>query len=529
MPQRNNYCQVFNVPKLERDVCAKQGFQAKRGIDLTQTHNDGGFDPSKVEVLGGHFIDGRVVTDADDSIPVFRPSDAQRQGDIPVADEHRVAEAVSSAARAQPAWAALRPRERAGLMQRWADLVEQHVKQLAMEESLVSTRIYSEAISVDAPAAANWIRYYAEYADKIEGLITATAPDSLSLVTNEPYGVIGAIAPWNFPMVLAIWKAAPAMAAGNSVVLKPSELTPYSITRLAALAVEAGIPPGVLNVVHGDGQVTGRALVRHPQISYVAFTGSTATGAAIMADAASSGIKPVSLELGGKSPQLVFADGGDLDMIADNVTWGLTRNSGQLCYAGTRLVVHQDVCEPLLDKIAARVKGLVAGPTWQSDTTLAPIASAGQLERLESLLRQTLDQGARVHVGGESFTSAEGGRFFAPTIITGLEPDMAGFTDEFFGPILGVQVFTDDAEGIRLAQHPQYGLSASVYSQNVDRALHAARSLQAGTVWINSWGRKPDMSAPFGGYKQSGFGKEAGRAGIEKFLRNKSIWIDIKG
>jgi aldehyde dehydrogenase (NAD+) len=496
---------------------------------LTETTIAGGFDPDEVEVLGGHFIDGRFVTGADRSISVLRPSDCQRQGEIPVADEHRVAEAVSSAARAQPAWAALRPRERAVLMQRWADLAEQHVKQLAMEESLVSARIYAETISVDSPAAANWIRYYAEYADKLEGSITATAPECLSLVTNEPYGVIGAIAPWNFPLVLAIWKAAPAMAAGNSVVLKPSELTPYSITRLASLAVEAGIPPGVFNIVHGEGQQTGRALVRHPQVNYVAFTGSTATGAAIMADAAHSGIKPVSLELGGKSPQLVFADGGDLDVIADNVAWGLSRNSGQLCYAGTRLVVHRDVSAPLMEKIAARLSKLVAGPTWQAETTLAPIASAAQLERLELLLQQTLEQGARIYAGGESFTSKEGGHFFTPTIVAGLEADMVGYTDEFFGPILGVQEFTDDAEGIRLAQHPHYGLSASVYSQNIDRALHAARALQAGTVWINSWGRKPDMSAPFGGYKQSGFGKEAGRAGIEKFLRNKSIWIDIKG
>ena len=485
------------------------------------------FDPSQIEVLGGHFINGSVKADGATAIPVTRPSDGQVHGEIPAADAGIVDEAVSTARAAQKEWAARGPRDRASVLHDWADLAKQHVVQLAQEESLVSARIYAETLAVDAPAAANWIRYYAEYADKLEGAVTTTAPSSLSLVTNEPYGVVGAIAPWNFPLVLAVWKAAPALAAGNAAVVKPSELTPYSITRLAGLAVEAGLPPGLFNVVHGGGDPTGRALVTHPGTDYIAFTGSTATGARIMADAANAGIKPVSLELGGKSPQLVFADCGDLEKVAEQIVWGITRNSGQLCYAGTRLVVAAEIADDLLMLVRDRFTELEPGPTWGAGTTLAPIASQAQAERIASLLEATVAEGAEIFCGGHTIESISGGIFFAPTIVRGLEPHMTGFIDEFFGPVLGVQTFTTDAEGIALAQHPRYGLAASVYSRDIDRALRAAREIQAGTVWINSWGRKPDMSAPFGGYKQSGFGKEAGRAGIEKFLRNKAIWVDI--
>lgn len=479
-------------------------------------------------MVAGHWIDGHLIKAGEEQIPVTRPSDSQVHGHVPAADASIVDAAVTSAVAAQRDWALMAPRDRAVIMHRWADLAETHCEQLARDESLVSARICSETMTVDAPAAANWIRYYAEYADKLDGSITPTAPAALSLVTREPYGVVGAIAPWNFPLVLAVWKVAPALAAGNAAVLKPSELTPYSITRLASLAVEAGLPPGLFNVVQGYGEPCGRALVRHPSVDCVAFTGSTATGAQIMADAADSGIKPVSLELGGKSPQLVFADSPDLERVADHVAWGITRNSGQLCYAGTRLVVHEAIAESLIDAVQRRFEKLLPGVTWDEGTTLAPIASAQQAERIEKLLAATVAEGARVHCGGNRFVGASGGVFFEPTIVTGLTPGMAGYAQEFFGPVLGVQTFSADEDGIALAQHPSYGLAASVYTRDMNKALRAARALQTGTVWINSWGRKPDMSAPFGGFKQSGFGKEAGRAGIEKFQRSKAIWIDIE-
>ena len=491
------------------------------------TERDWSFDPAAVSPLAGHWIGAGLHTGGDRGLPVRRPSDGQVHGEVPQADAGVVDAAVKAALAAQPGWARLAPRDRARLLFRWADLVQERAETLVVEESVVSARICREAANVDVPAAANWIRFYAEYADKFEGTVTASGDQALSLVVHEPYGVVAGISPWNFPLVLAVWKAAPAMAAGNAVIIKPSELTPYSMTRMAELAVEAGIPPGILGVLHGTGSTAGSALVRHPDVACVTFTGSTATGAQIMTDAAQSGLKPVSLELGGKTPQLVFADCGAIEPIADQVAWGITRNSGQLCYAGSRLVVHRDVEAQLVAAIAARLEKLRAGPTWDAKTTLAPIISEKQGERMQSLVDTTLAEGGELVIGGCHFRGDKGGVFFEPTIIRHLRPDMTGFREEIFGPVLGVQVFDDDAEGVALAQHPTYGLAGSIYTQSLDKAMRAARVLQTGTVWVNTWGRKPDMTSPFGGYKQSGFGKDAGKAGFIKFLRSKAIWIDL--
>ncbi len=486
------------------------------------------FDPGAVAPLAGHWIGGRLVGGDGPAIEIRRPSDGQLQGVIPEAGQAEVDAAVAAAKHAQPAWSALAPRRRAAILSRWADLVVRDAELIAREESLASARLIAETRTVDAPAAADWIRFYAEYADKVDGAVTPTDPSALSLVVHEPYGVVAAIVPWNFPLVLAIWKIAPAIAAGNCVVVKPSELTPYSIVRVVALATEAGMPPGVINVVHGRGASTGRLLVRHPDVGYVTFTGSTTTGVQIMTDAAQSGIKPVSLELGGKNPQLVFRDHGDLDLVADSIAWGITRNAGQLCYAGTRLVVDRRVEAPLLEKIMQRMRLLRPGPTWNAAATLAPIISRAQLDRMQRLVDTTVQEGAEAVLGGHGFEGDGGGSFFEPTVLRQLRPDMTGFTTEIFGPVLGVQAFDDDEEGIALAGHPVYGLAGSIYTRDLNKAIRAARRLQAGTVWVNTWGRKSaDMTSPFGGFKQSGFGREAGRAGFERFLRSKSIWIDL--
>ena len=391
----------------------------------------------------------------------------------------------------------------------------------------MSSRPYAEALATDIPAVAEWLRFYGEYTDKLEGSVTASGDDRLSLVLREPYGVVGVITPWNFPLFLATWKLAPAIAAGNAVVVKASELTPWSVHALAALAGEAGLPEGVINVVHGTGPRTGKALVQHAGVAYVTFTGSTATGARIMADAASAGIKPVALELGGKSATLVHADCGDLDDVADHVTWGITRNAGQLCYAGSRLVVDERVADDLLDRIATRMRALRPGPTWSGDTTLPPVISGKQWSRIDELVRQTVGEGARLHCGGEP-ARVDGGCYYPGTVLDGVQPGMTGHLQEIFGPVLCVQRFDDPAQALDLANHPLYGLSAAVFTRDVGRALEAARGLKAGTVWVNRWGRTPEMmTSPFGGYGQSGFGKESGRAGIENFLRSKAVWVDF--
>lgn len=483
------------------------------------------FDPVEVAVPAGHFIGGQLRAEGA-KLSVRRPSDGRVHAELPLGDANLVDEAVEIASAAAREWCKVAPRTRARLLHRWATLLDRDAALIARLESVVSTRFYHEAISVDVPNAAEWVRFYAEYCDKIHGAVLPTAGSALAMVVDEPYGVIGAIAPWNFPLVLAIWKAAPAIAAGNGVVLKPSESTPFSIVHVARLAVEAGLPAGLFNVVQGNGSDVGAAIVRHPGVGYVAFTGSTATGRRLMANAAEYGPKPVGLELGGKGAQLVFDDADDLDELARKIAWGITRNAGQLCYAGSRLVVQRGVADALLDKVTALFGTLRSGVTWDADANLPPILNAVQGDRVDAIVRDTLAAGATLHIGS-GFAAGEGGVWYDPTILTDVPTNARGVEEEIFGPVLCVQQFTDEAEGIALANHAAYGLSASVHTRDLSRAIRTARALEAGTVWVNGWGRQPDFTAPFGGWKQSGFGQEAGRAGYEKYLRQKTIWIEL--
>jgi aldehyde dehydrogenase (NAD+) len=483
------------------------------------------FRPEDVAVPRGHLIGGRVHEGGAAAIEVRRPSDGLKHGSVPHATSVEVDAAVRAAAGAFDAWRGHAPRERGRILRRWAELVEAHAEELARLEAVVSARPATEARAVDVPGVAEWLRYYGEFADKLDGAVTPTSPERLSLVLREPYGVVGVITPWNFPLFLAAWKIAPALAAGNTVVLKPSELTPWSIQRVAALGLEAGLPPGALNILHGDGPGTGAALVRHPGVAYVSFTGSTAVGARIMADAAAHGIKPVSLELGGKHPQVVFADCGDLDEVAQHVAWGITRNAGQICSAGSRLVVEKGVEEALVEKVAARMRALAPTPTWAEVPSLAPIISEKQLARMERLVRQTVEEGATLVCGGRR-TGGEGW-FFEPTILRGVGESMAGFREEIFGPVLSVETFEGVDEAVARATHPLYGLTASVFTRDINKALTVAKRLPTGSVWVNRWGLMREMmTSPFGGIRQSGFGKDSGREGIEKYLRSKAVWIE---
>lgn len=485
------------------------------------------FEPDAVRVQVGHFINGQWSDSGQPTIPVTRPSDGKVHASIPEAGSSEVDAAVKTARAAQEIWRKVSPRERGSVMRRWADLVDLHRKEIAQLESIVSSRTYVEAAGYDVAAGAEWIRFYGEYADKFEGSITATDLTSMSLVAREPYGVVAIITPWNFPVVLATWKIAPAIAAGNAVVIKPSELTPFSVARIAELGLAAGLPPGLLNVIQGRGHTSGNLLARHPGVDYISFTGSSSVGAQVMCAAAQTGVKPLSLELGGKSPQVVFDDVDDLDVVAEHVYWGITRNCGQICYAGSRLVVHESIAEALCDRVRKKMMAMQPGHTWDSETTLAPVISAKQAERIERIVRTTVDEGASVHTGGGRL-ELNGGQFFEPTILTGLRPGMAGHDQEIFGPVLGVQTFHNFEEAMVLAGHPHYGLTASVFTKNVSIAMQASQRIRAGMVWINRWGRTNDMmTAPYGGVGQSGFGKESGRMGMETFLRNKTVWLDI--
>ena len=339
--------------------------------------------------------------------------------------------------------------------------------------------------------------------------------------------MIGAIAPWNLPLVMAAWKIAPALAAGNAVVLKPSELTPLSVLRLAELAVQAGLPPGLFNVVQGLGSVAGDALCRHPLIGKVTFTGSTATGAAIMAACARTGPKPVTLELGGKSPQIIFEDSRDLSKAAATVARAITLNAGQVCVAGSRLLVQRAAADEIVDGVGRAFRELRAGPTWRDETTLSPIVSELQLSRIDAVVQTALAEGATAICGAGRAPQPQDGAFYEPTILTGVTQASPAVRQEIFGPVLTVQTFEDEDEAFALANDSDYGLAAGVYTGDAARALRAVRRLEAGTVWVNRYGRSNDFILPTGGYKKSGIGKDLGRAAFEANLRTKTALIEF--
>lgn len=485
------------------------------------------FDPNSLSLSAEHLLGGRRIQGAGEGIVVLRPSDGAQSGVIRAADEALVDEAFRNADAAfrTSGWAQAAPSERARVLHKWADLLDERRLDIGRLEAATTTRPIEDVVNRDLVRAAGAIRYFAEWADKVEGAIHASAVDTTVLVRPEPYGVIASIAPFNFPAINAIWKSAPALAVGNAVVLKPSEMTPYSALLIAELAIEAGLPAGLFNVVQGGG-ATGSLLVRHPLVGKITFTGSSATGARVMADAAATGTKPLTLELGGKTPQLVLRDVRDLDSVAANVANGFLANAGQVCTAGTRLIVPEELHDELLDKVIGIAAARRAGPTWQSGNTLPPIISEKQAARIDAMLAQTLTDGAEVVIGGGRVAEQNAGAYYQPTILRNVPDHSVGYRDEFFGPVLAVYTYADEEEGIALARHPAYALTASVYTRDLSRGLSLPARLNAGTVWVNAHGRQPDFSTPQGGFGGSGFGKEMGRAGLESFLRFKTVWLN---
>ena len=483
------------------------------------------FDPDDVVLPYGCLIDGLVVQGDGAEFGVVRPSDGKLLGNKRSASAKLVDQAVclAQASHESGVWCDAPPQHRSRVFRRWAELVEAHSHELIALEAVVSTRLAAEVTARDIPVVLAIIRYYGELIDKIEGEIYASPADIWSLGVREPYGVVAAISPWNVPLLLATTKIAPALAAGNAVVLKPSEFTPYSVIRLAQLAIEAGLPPRHIAVLAGVGSETGHALVTHPGIDYVSFTGSTATGKQVMADAALSGPKPISLEMGGKTPQVVFPD-ADIEAAARLIAASVVRNAGQICYAGTRLVIDRAISDAMVDKIGKLIKDVKPGPTWSKQTTLAPILSLKQRDRIASILEQGKAAGAETVVGGSAFETNGEGFFFEPTIMRCLKADNPIVQQEVFGPVLAVQPFADLDEAMVLADHRDYGLGAAVYTRDLTTAMKCSRAIKAGTIWINHFGVN-DIIAPVGGYKRSGFGKDFGLDGLLKYMRTKSISV----
>ena len=423
-------------------------------------------------------------------------------------------------------WANSGPRERQQLLFRIADLIEQHAAELAQLETLDNGKPLAESSTVDIPAAADTFRYYGGWATKIYGETNPSDPNFFNFTLREPVGVCGQIIPWNFPLLMAAWKLAPALACGNVCVLKPAEQTPLTALRLGELMLEAGLAPGVVNIVTGFGETAGAALVRHPMVDKIAFTGSTEVGREIHRSTADT-LKRVSLELGGKSPNIVFSD-ADLDAAVEGAMGAVFFCAGQVCCAGTRLFVEQASHDEFAEKLARTAKGLKQGPGLDPETRIGPLVSREQLERVTGYLDTGKKEGAKPLVGGGRNMAAglDRGYFVEPTVFTGVRNDMRIAREEIFGPVVSVIPFKDEHDVVLQGNDTAYGLAAGVWTRDVSKAHRVARAIRAGTVWVNCY-NLIDAVSPFGGYKESGYGRELGRYAIDLYTQVKSVWMRL--
>lgn len=476
------------------------------------------------------FIDGQFVPAADGAVfDTLTPRDGATLASISAAGEVDVDRAVRAASRAfeSGVWSRADRRTRQRVLLRLSDLMLENLDELALLESLDSGHPISDARNVDVPNAARTFRWYAEAIDKVYDEIAPTPQNALALVTREALGVVGAVVPWNYPLIIAAWKLAPALAAGNSVVLKPAELTSLSALKLAELAREAGLPDGVLNVVPGLGVVAGQALGRHPLVDKITFTGSPAVGRGFLRYSGESNGKQVALELGGKSPQVVLSDVDDIAACASAVAWGIFYNAGQTCHGGSRLIVDERVHDELLDEVLTVGRSLKLGDPLDESTQIGTIASAIQLDRVLDYVEVARAEGATVHGGNRVRPDGlEDGYFVEPTVFDGVDNTGRIGQEEIFGPALAVTTVRGAAEAVRVANESAYGLAASVWTGNVTTAHAAARALRAGTVWVNTFD-VADIITPFGGFKSSGSGRDRSLHAFDAYTALKTTWINL--
>jgi acyl-CoA reductase-like NAD-dependent aldehyde dehydrogenase len=422
-------------------------------------------------------------------------------------------------------WGQMSARERGRLVRKLGDRLLERADEVARLETLHNGKPISESRHIEIPASAECFEYYGGWSDKVMGETIPVKGNHLTYTLREPIGVVAAIVPWNFPLLLASWKVAPALACGNTVILKPASQTPLTALALAEIAVEVGLPPGVLNVLTGPGAQLGQAIVEHPGIDKIAFTGDTSTGRGIMRGAAGS-LKKITLELGGKSPNIVLAD-ADLDAAIRGATIGIFYGKGEVCAAGSRLLVDHAIKTEFIDKLAARARKMTAGDPMDPRTRFGALSSKKQLDTVLRYIESGNQEGATLVAGGARTDIGTGkGYFVQPTVFADVRPEMTIAREEIFGPVLAAIEFADIDDAIARANDTPYGLAAGVWTRDIKKAHYIARKLQAGTVWINTY-NVYDTAAPFGGYKQSGFGREMSAHALEHYTQVKSVWVDL--
>ena len=476
--------------------------------------------------IGGRFDDGP----ADHAFDCVSPIDGKRIASLAEVGARGVDAAVTAARKAfeSGVWANMAPRARKKVMLKLAALVDQHREELALLDTLCMGMPISISKDYCVPWAINALEWYGEAIDKLYDEVAPTDRSVLALITREPVGVVGAVLPWNWPMGLLGWKVPPALAAGNSVVLKPDEQTSLSALRFAGLAQEAGLPDGVLNVVTG-GPAVGEAIGRHPDIDVVGFTGSTEVGKLFMKYSAESNMKPVWTECGGKGPNIVFADAPDLAVAAQTAAFMIFLNTGQVCAAASRLIIEESAREQVLEIIKGVGQALAPADPLEAQTMLGPIAKASQLERVLGYIETGRKEGARLVTGGGRARIESGGFFIEPTVFDGVRNDMRIAQEEIFGPVLSTITFRTPEEAVAIANASNYGLSGAIWTQNLSKAHTLARALRCGSVAVNAYSDDAhDMTVPFGGYKQSGFGRDKSLHALDKYTQLKTTWVNLK-
>jgi len=481
--------------------------------------------PRNQLLIDGSFVDAASGSVFDTINPATgQPITAVAEGDV--ADIDLAVHAARSAFD-DGRWAGLSPRDRGQTLIRLAELIESNAEELQLLETLDVGKPIRYSRRVDVAQAVHTYAWYGEAADKLYDDIAPTGPNALGLITREPLGVVGSVTPWNFPMMINAWKLAPALMAGNSVVVKPAEQSPLSALRIGELALEAGIPPGVLNVVPGYGETAGRALGLHQDVDGVTFTGSTEVGKMFLRYAGDSNMKRVSAETGGKTPNIIFEDTPDLAFAIGAVGFSIFWNTGEMCIAGSRLLVQRGVYDRVVEEVAAMTDGWAPGNPLDPATKAGPVVDQTQLDRVAHYIERGKDQGATLVAGGGRTLADTGGYFVEPTVFAGVSNDMDVARDEIFGPVLSIIPFDTEEEALTIANDTRFGLSAALWTSNLGRAHRMSAALKAGTVWVNNFDTS-DITAPFGGYKESGFGgKDKSLLALDKYTNVKTTWINL--